>query len=175
LALLDEGVVTDAFNKKISCQNLFVIATSNAGAEYTRELVNGGIKGETLQKAVVDYIQKQGFFSPEFLNRFDGVVVFEPLKKEDLTKIARLQLEELKSELEKKNIYLEIDEGTCAKLAEDGYDPPFGARPMRRIIELVLGDLLGKAILKGEIQMGDRIKILPGAGKEEYKWEKISN
>jgi ATP-dependent Clp protease ATP-binding subunit ClpC len=171
LAMLDEGAITDAFGKRVSCSNLFVIATSNAGAEKIRELVS---QGEVdLQEKVTDYILKNNIFSPEFINRFDGVVVYEPLTREHLTKIARIQLSELANSLAKKNINLSFSEDAANKLAEDGYEPEFGARPMRRIIELSIGDLIGKALLSGEVKPGDSIAILPADGKGEFKWEKI--
>jgi len=173
LALLDEGQMTDAFGKKVICRHLFVIGTSNAGAEYIRKLVGKGIRGEAMQKEVVNYVLEQGVFTPEFLNRFDGVIVYEPLREEDLVKIAKLLLIELASNLKEQNIYLEITLDAAKKLAEDGYDPAFGARPMKRIINLILGDLIGKAILEGEIKEGDKIKIIPGKGKEEYSWQKV--
>ena len=75
--------------------------------------------------------------------------------------------------MKQKNIYLTVTEDAAKKLAADGYEPEFGARPMRRIIELVLGDLLGKAILADKIGPGDNIQIHPGAGKDEYRWEKV--
>jgi len=173
LTLLDEGYFTDAFGRKINCRNLFVIATSNAGAEKVRQLVSQGLSGEELQKEMLDYVQREGFFQPEFLNRFDGVVVFEPLKGEDLVKIAYLQMEDLRYSLKQKNIYLEITEDVCQKLAQDGYQPEYGARPMKRIIDLVLGDLISRAILNGEINSGDNFRIVPKQEVEEFAWEKI--
>ena len=172
LALLDEGSMTDAFGKKINGKNLFLIGTSNAGAEYIRQLVSRGTRADELQKKVLDYVLQKGIFSPEFLNRFDGVVVYEPLQMQHLVKIARILLEELAQNVRRKNVYLKITPEAVEKLAEDGYDPAFGARPMRRIIDLILGDLIGKAILKEEIKEGDKIKIVPGEAKEEYNWEK---
>jgi len=173
LALLDEGRITDAYGKEINCRHLFVIATSNAGAEYIRQLVSRGVRGEELQVKVIDYVQKKGIFSPEFLNRFDGVVVYEPLKREDLVKIARLLLEDLAKELAKRNVKLEVTLPVCQKLAQEGFNPAFGARPMRRIVELTLGDVLGRAILEGEIKSGDRIEVIPGKAKGEYHWRKL--
>lgn len=173
LALLDEGQITDAFGKKVIGKHLFVIGTSNAGAEYIRKLVEKGVRGENLQKQVVNYVLEEGVFTPEFLNRFDGVVVYEPLKEEDLIKIARLMLGELAINLKEQNIYLEVTDEAAQKLAVDGYDPAFGARPMKRIINLVLGDLIGKAILTDDIKEGDKIKIIPAKGKEDYSWQKI--
>ena len=172
LSLLDEGEMKDAFGKTIIGSHLFVIGTSNAGAEYIRQLVSRGVRGEELQTEVVNHVLEQGIFSPEFLNRFDGVIVYEPLKTEDLVKIARLQLEDLALNLKKKNIYLQVTDEVAQKLAEDGYDPAFGARPMKRIINLILGDLIGRAMLNKELKEGARIKIIPGEKKKEYHWEK---
>jgi ATP-dependent Clp protease ATP-binding subunit ClpC len=150
-----------------------VIATSNAGAEFIRECVKKGISGEELQNKVIEYVQKEKIFSPEFLNRFDGVVVFEPLKKETLVEIAKLMLDDFKKNLLQKNITVSFDEKVIEKIAEDGYNIEFGARPMRRIVELVLGDLIGKAIIENKIMPGDNIKITVDADKNEYIWTKI--
>ncbi len=173
LTILDEGYINDASGNKIVCRHLFVVATSNAGANFIREQISKGIKGEELQKSVIDFVQKQGIFSPEFLNRFDGVVVFEPIEEENLVKIAKLMLKDLQTNLLNKNINLELAEGLAEKVAQDGFNIEFGARPMRRVIDLVLGDLLGKAILENQIVSGDKIKLFPGKGKEEYGWEKV--
>ncbi|EKD62279.1 MAG: clp protease ATP binding subunit, partial [uncultured bacterium] len=174
LTLLDEGVITDAFGRKVNCRHLFVIGTSNAGAEFIRQLVSRGMDGEELQKTVIDHVQKERIFSPEFLNRFDGVVVYEPLKKTHLTQIAKLMLTDLGNTLKSRNITLDITEEACVKVAEDGYEPELGARPMRRVVDLVLGDLLGKAILSEEILPGDKIKIVPGNKSKDYSWEKVT-
>lgn len=172
LTLLDEGSITDAFGRLINCRHLFVIATSNAGAEYVRQLVGQKVSAEVLQKSVVDYVQKHNIFSPEFLNRYDGVVVFEPLTSDQLIKIANLQLQDLQKSLEQKNIHLEITPEVCQKLAADGFEPEFGARPMRRIIDISIGDILGRAILSNSIKSGDKICLVPDP-KDGYKLEKI--
>ena len=174
LTLLDEGFITDAFGEKIICRHLFVIATSNAAAGFVREQVAKGVKGEELQRQVFEHVLEEGFFSPEFLNRFDGVVVYGPLSGEHLVKIAHLQLSQLAESLKKKNIYLDVTNETAEKVAKDGYNPTQGARPMRRIIDIILGDLLGRAILTGELKSGDRVEIVPGLQKDEYSWEKMS-
>ena len=173
LTMLDEGYINDASGNKVICRHLFVIATSNAGAEFIRECVKKGISGEELQNKVIEYVQKEKIFSPEFLNRFDGVVVFEPLKKETLVEIAKLMLDDFKKNLLQKNITVSFDEKVIEKIAEDGYNIEFGARPMRRIVELVLGDLIGKAIIENKIMPGDNIKITVDADKNEYIWTKI--
>ena len=171
LTMLDEGYINDAGGDKVICRHLFVVATSNAGAIFVREQVKNGVTGVDLQKRVLEYIQKEGIFSPEFLNRFDGVVVFEPLMPENLKLIARLMLERFKHDLLKKNINLEFGDEVVEKLTNDGFDVEFGARPMRRIVELVLGDLIGVGILKNEIQAGDRIKL--GVSEDKFVIEKM--
>jgi len=160
LSLLDEGVITDAFGKKINCRHLFVIATSNAGSEYIREQVAAGISAENLQKQVTEYIQKEHIFTPEFLNRFDGVVIYEPLNQFQLVKIARLMLEELKANLQKRNFYLEITDSICQKIAAAGFSAESGARPMRRIIDITLGDVIGRAVLENRLQEGDKFELV---------------
>ena len=168
LSLLDEGSISDAFGKKIDCRHLFVIATSNAGAEFIRRQVKNQVSGEPLQKQVLEYIQTRGIFSPEFLNRFDGVVVYEPLTEDQLILIAGLLLDELKANLLQKNIVLEDSPQALAKLAREGYQPELGARPMRRIVDITLGDLFGKAILSGTLKPGDKTLLTAGPGTGEY-------
>jgi ATP-dependent Clp protease ATP-binding subunit ClpC len=173
LTLLDEGVITDAFGRKINGRHLFVIATTNAGAEHIRELVSKGIRGETLQKETIEHVLKEGVFSPEFLNRFDGVVVYEPLSHENLVKISKLILEDLGRSLAKKDIELVVRDDTAEKLAREGFDPAFGARPIRRIVDLHIADIIGKAILEDKIKIGDKISIFPTDKKLEFYLEKI--
>lgn len=173
LSLLDEGVFTDSFGNKVVCRNLFVIGTSNAGAEYIRQLVNSGVYGEDLQNKVVDYVLRENLFAPEFLNRFDGVVVFNPLSQENLIKIARMMLEELAQNLKLKGMIIEVSDEAVNKLASDGYDPAFGARPMRRIINVILGDLFGKAILSGEIKSGDSVRLLVDEDKNTFRIQRV--
>jgi ATP-dependent Clp protease ATP-binding subunit ClpA len=118
---------------------------------------------------------KSNIFSPEFINRFDGVVVYEPLSEDHLLEIARLQLKILSQSLIEKDIILEFDEEAIKKIAREGYDPAFGARPMKRIIEIYLGDLIGKAVLEGQIGPGDKIRVLAGSGKNEFKYQKLNS
>ena len=172
LALLDEGVITDAFGKRIIGRHLFVIGTSNAGAEFIRQSVQKGMSGEDLQKEVLNYVMEKELFSPEFINRFDGAVVYEPLKHEHLVKIAKLMIEDLAKNLKNRGIQLSAAEEAYEKLATDGYEPAFGARPMRRLVNINLGDLISKAILSGKVKEGDRIRLIPGGKKGEFLYEK---
>lgn len=174
LALLDEGHITDAFGKNVSASHAFVIATSNAGSEYIREAVKTQTSKEVLQKNVLDHILSDRVFSPEFLNRFDGVVVYEPLTEEHLRAIAVLQLKKLAAQMKEKGVVLNFSDNVYEKVVHDGYDPALGARPMRRTIELALGDFIAKALLKGEIREGDSIQISADGGPSGFVWEKKS-
>ncbi|KKQ25201.1 MAG: hypothetical protein US39_C0010G0029 [Microgenomates group bacterium GW2011_GWC1_37_12b] len=169
LTVLDEGYITDAFGKRVGAGNLFIIGTSNAAAEYIRKLVGSGIRGEELQKSVVNFVLENAIFTPELLNRFDGVIVYEPLEGPELKKVAKLILDKYAKNLKNKGIILNVTDSLIEKLATDGYDPAFGARPMRRIVDLVISDLIGKEMISGNVADGDSIDIIPGSGKEEYK------
>jgi ATP-dependent Clp protease ATP-binding subunit ClpA len=173
LTLFDEGYIMDAFGRKIDCRNVFIIATSNAGSELIRELVTTGIYGDELQQQVLEHVLRERIFSPEFINRFDGVVVYEPLSFQDLMQIATIHLKDLKQRMSEKNIHLEFHEYLTSKIAEDGYDPIFGARPMRRIVDMVIGDLISQALLSDNIHPGDKVQITPGREKHEYFIERL--
>jgi ATP-dependent Clp protease ATP-binding subunit ClpC len=165
LSMLDEGKITDAFGRQVNCSHLFIVATSNAGAEFIRTIVEQGVKGGQLQKQVMNRVMEERIFSPEFINRFDGAIVYEPLTKDNLLKIADYQLSELKHNLKEKNIFVDFDQSVVEKVVADGYDPAFGARPMRRVIELQLGDMIGRGILSGEIKEGKKVNISCQEGK----------
>ncbi len=173
LTLLDEGYLTDVYNKKIKCSNLFVIATSNAAAEFIRQSVAQGITGEGLQQRALEYIQQNNIFVPELLNRFDGVVVFEPLTNDNLQSVTKLMLQKLQQNLKSKNIFMEYDEFVVKKLVDENYDPTLGARPIRRAIDLVLSDIISRPILNNQITGGDKINITAGTVKNEYIVNKI--
>ena len=112
---------------------------------------------------------ENAIFTPELLNRFDGVIVYEPLEGPELKKVAKLILDKYAKNLKNKGIILNVTDSLIEKLATDGYDPAFGARPMRRIVDLVISDLIGKEMISGNVADGDSIDIIPGSGKEEYK------
>ncbi len=156
LQILDEGFLTDAFGKKVSFDNIIIIATSNAGAEYIREQVKGGKPPQSRQ--LVNYILEKGIFSPELVNRFDGVIVYTPLTKEEAVAVTNLMLTALAKKLkETKNITLEITPELCAKVAEKGYDQEFGARPIRRLIQDKIEDPIAKMIIDGTAKNGSKI------------------
>jgi len=112
-----------------------------------------------LEKEVIDYVQKQGIFSPEFINRFDAVVIYKPLTREHLVKIARLMLKKLNKRLKAKDISVKVTDNLVARVVELGYDPAFGARPMNRVIQDKIEDQIAQKILRGELKKGQEIEI----------------
>jgi len=154
LQVLDEGYFTDGMGSRVSFQNSIIIATSNAGANLIREGVTAGKTTEPLKAELLNYLQQQGIYKPEFLNRFDGTIVFKPLTKEELMKIAGLMFESTCAGLKQKGYIIQIEMPALAKLVEWGYQPEFGARPMRRVFQDKLESMLAKKILEGTVQKG---------------------
>jgi ATP-dependent Clp protease ATP-binding subunit ClpC len=156
LQILDEGWLTDAFGKKINFRNLIIIATSNAGSDFIKEAVDANMKSEELQEKLVDHIIKGGIFRPEFLNRFEGVIFFHPLEKEETMKVAELQLEKYAARLKKaENINIQFDPRITSYVIDKGYERKFGARSIDRFIQDKIGDKIVKKIISGEIKKGD--------------------
>ncbi|OGZ35481.1 MAG: hypothetical protein A3A94_00880 [Candidatus Portnoybacteria bacterium RIFCSPLOWO2_01_FULL_43_11] len=168
LELLDEGRMRDALGRVVSFRNTIIIATSNAGAELIRTSIKEGKDLLQIKAQILDALQSEGVFKPEFLNRFDAVVLFKPLSQEHLLSIAQLMLESLNKRLEKEHeSVLVITQELKQKIVELGYDPVYGARPMRRVIQDKIENQIAKKILKGELKKGERIIIKPeglGAG-----------
>lgn len=164
LQVLDEGFLTDAFGKKVSFANVIIIATSNAGAEFIREQLSKQgrslttVQGPALSKILVDHILKQGLFSPELINRFDGTVVYKPLTQEQVVSVTQLMLNSVAKGLkESKNISLEITPALTAKVAQMGFNAEFGARPIRRLIQDKIEDGIAKLIIDGSAKSGSNI------------------
>ena len=161
LQVLDEGWITDGLGRKIDFKNTIVIATSNAGAEMIRQMVREGKDEAALKRELQDYVLKEGIFRPEFVNRFDGVVVFKPLSKQNLLDIAHLQLIKLAKNLADKGIKMEITKELKEKIVELSYSPQFGAREMKRVLQNNIEDTLAKAMLSDELKRGSRLTIDP--------------
>jgi ATP-dependent Clp protease ATP-binding subunit ClpC len=172
LVMIDEGYFTDAFGKKVDCRNLIIIGTSNAGTELIREKLSQkhdpGSKKKTIQdrenmdkleREVVDYVQRKGIFSPEFINRFDAVVIYRPLTHENLLEIAKLMLANLNKRLKKKDLSIKITDKLLEKVVKLGYDPAFGARPMNRVIQDKIEDQIAQKLLRGELRKGEEVEI----------------
>ena len=169
LQILDDGRLTDSQGRTVDFKNTVLIMTSNLGSQA---LVAGmeGKKGldEAARQQVMDALRAH--FRPEFLNRVDEVVIFEPLKKSDLHHIVDIQLGRLRKLLEDRKLTLEMTEAAKAFLGEHGYDPVYGARPLKRAIQKYLQDPLAMKVLSGEYQPGDTVSV--DAGKGELRFSK---
>ncbi|MFC1629667.1 AAA family ATPase [Patescibacteria group bacterium] len=161
LQVLDEGHLTDGVGRRVDFKNSIIIATSNAGYKIIlkalrEKAVWSGVKAELL-----DYLFEKAIFRPEFINRFDAVVVFKPLNKENLLDISGLMLKKLEKNLEEKGIEFVITKPLKEKIVELGYDPTFGARHMKRVIQNKIENVLALSLLSGELKKGDRVEIDP--------------
>jgi ATP-dependent Clp protease ATP-binding subunit ClpC len=160
LTVLDEGYLTDSWGRKINFSDTVIIGTSNAGASLIWEDIQKDKNLDLVKEDLLRHFLDQNIFRPEFLNRFDSVVIFKPLTAENLRSIARLKLEKLRASLkEAKKIDLLISEDLILKVAELGYEPAFGARAMNRVIRDRVENALAKAILAQEIDRGDRVEV----------------
>ncbi|MCK5075557.1 MAG: ATP-dependent Clp protease ATP-binding subunit, partial [Calditrichia bacterium] len=180
LQVLDEGHVTDSLGRKIDFRNTILIMTSNVGTRDIQKnvkigfLQNKGDKDET-DKVIKDKIFKEmkRIFNPEFLNRLDDMVVFHQLGKKEIIKIVDLALDDLRLRLDEKNLELQLTENVKKFLAEKGYDPVLGARPLRRTLQKYIEDPLADEILRGYFSDGDIVKIR--LKKNEFVFEKQEN
>ena len=159
LQLLDEGVLRDQKNREVSFRDTIVLATSNAGADRIRELIDDGHDIAKLKDELTNELIANGEFKPEFLNRFDEICVFKPLSKEDLGKIFDLILKGVNKTLEPQKITVEVDDDAKDFMVEKGYDPKLGARPMRRVVQSYVENILAKAMLAGNLGAGGNLRI----------------
>ena len=159
LQVLDEGWLTDGLGRKVDFKNTIIIATSNAGAEFIRQSVQQGRDLASMKDELVDNLLEQGIYRPEFINRFDSVVIFAPLSRENLLAISHLQLKKLADNLKDKGIKLEITEDLKQKIVELSYKPEFGAREMKRVIQDKVENVLANAMLAGELKRGSKVIV----------------
>ncbi len=158
LQVFDEGFLTNNHGKKVSFKNAIIIATSNAGTELLREKEQNS--QNVTKKELVDYLLRNNLFSPELVNRFDDVIVFRFLTQDEVKQIAQLMLgESFKKLLEDHQIKISFDETVTSKIAEDAYNPEFGARNIRRYIEDSIESFLSKKILGGEVNKGSEVML----------------
>lgn len=162
LQLLDEGVLRDINNREISFRDAIIIATSNAGADRIRELIDQGEKIEEHETQLVNELIDSKQFRPEFLNRFDEIVIFRPLTQDELVQVVSLIVDGINKTLAHQKIIVEVDDGAKQKLASIGYDPRLGARPMRRVVQRSVESLIAKRMIEGSVNPGDIIQITEG-------------
>ncbi|RIL05950.1 MAG: type VI secretion system ATPase TssH, partial [Proteobacteria bacterium] len=158
LQILDDGRVTDAQGRTVDFKNTVIIMTSNIGSPHLLEGITG--KGE-IKESARDAVMRElrGAFRPEFLNRIDEIVLFKPLTLKEITEIVELQLNEIRKRLRDRNITLEITPKAKEHVANAGYDPVYGARPLKRFLQRELETRIGRALIADEVQDGATITI----------------
>ncbi|MGO1183129.1 MAG: ATP-dependent chaperone ClpB [Micrococcaceae bacterium] len=161
LQVLDDGRLTDGQGRTVDFRNVILILTSNLGSQF---LVEPNLSPEEKSAAVDKVVQSA--FKPEFLNRLDDIIHFDALGVEDLTRIVDLQVQVLADRLTERRLSLEVTDAAKEWLALTGYDPAYGARPLRRLIQREIGDQLAKALLRGDIQDGDTVRVDRDSAKD---------
>jgi ATP-dependent Clp protease ATP-binding subunit ClpC len=159
LQLLDEGILRDIKNREVSFRDAIVIATSNAGANRIREYIERGYKLQDFEQKLLDELINDKQFKPEFLNRFDEIVVFRPLEKPELIQVVDLILAGVNKEMALQKVSVNVTEDAKELLVDKGYDPRLGARPMRRVVQRAVENLVAKQMLSGSVPPGTVIEV----------------
>ena len=154
LQVLDDGRLTDGQGRTVDFKNTVVIMTSNVGSQ---SILDPGMSEDKKQQAVTAALRDH--FRPEFLNRIDEVVIFNSLGEGQIAGIVKVQLELVRERLKAKKIQIDFDDKAIAMLAKKGYDPIYGARPLKRVIQTELLNPLSKEIIGGKVKSGDNVKV----------------
>ena len=168
LQVMDDGRLTDGDGNTVDFTNSIIIATSNAGSNYIQDEIGKGTPLEEIKNFLINQ-QLNQIMRPELINRFDGIIVFKPLSEDDTAEITRLMLADVRQMLKNKGIELEASEQGMRRLAQLGYDPKFGARPLRRLIQERIEDEIAKKILSKELNRRDTVVINDQAEVEVKK------
>lgn len=166
LQVFDDGRLTDAAGRTVDFTNTILIATSNAGSDYIQQAMRAG---EPIEQVKVNLLEEKlrGVYRPELLNRFDGVIVFSPLTREEIIEITKRMVANVAKRLEAKGIHFRADDAVIAVLAQKGYDPLFGARPLRRLVQEEVDNAIAEALLRGEAGRRDTIVLETGGIRVE--------
>ncbi|MCH8075353.1 MAG: AAA family ATPase, partial [SAR324 cluster bacterium] len=167
LQILDDGRLTDAQGRTVDFKNTVILLTSNLGSHHILAFEGQDERHEEMKAQVLEEVNRA--FRPEFLNRLDDLVVFHSLRANQMGAIVDIQLRQLTARLAERRITLELSGGARDLLAEKGFDPQFGARPLKRAIQRELANPLGKAIVKGEIREGDGVLVEAEGGRLTFK------
>ncbi|MGJ8632671.1 MAG: ATP-dependent Clp protease ATP-binding subunit [Luteolibacter sp.] len=177
LQILEEGTVTDSLGRKVDFRNTIIIMTSNVGASTIKRQSSLGFGAmnadesdfEGMKEKILE--ESKRYFKPEFLNRLDDLVVFHMLEKKDLNKIVSLEVSKLVKRLKEKEIDMVLTDEATELLSEKGFDPNYGARPMRRAVERYLEDPLAEALLRGTVKSGDMVRVIRKEGTEDLEFD----
>jgi ATP-dependent Clp protease ATP-binding subunit ClpB len=169
LQILDAGRLTDAQGRTVNFRNTVIIMTSNIGSVHLLDALSESseIPEETRVRVLEEL---RTYFRPEFLNRVDDIVLFKPLTLEEIERIVDLQIDELRQRLAERRMTLELTEEARALIAREGYDPVYGARPLRRFIQHEVETRIARALLSGEVQEGSTIELVVVGGELEVRW-----
>ncbi|MEX2014422.1 MAG: ATP-dependent Clp protease ATP-binding subunit [Candidatus Saccharimonadales bacterium] len=159
LQMLDEGFMSDSNNKKVSFKDAIIIATSNAGADEIRRMIDAGEDIVKLQSKLVDLVIERNIFAPEFVNRFDEVVVFKPLTPDELVRVIDLIIAGINKTLDKQKVKVEVSDEAKQWLVDKGYDAKLGARPMRRVAQKYIENIVAKKLLDNTTVSGGVISL----------------
>ena len=161
--MLDDGRITDGQGRTVDFKNTVIIMTSNIGSQFIME--ESTTEGRT--RLVMDALRQH--FRPEFLNRVDEIIIFDRLSEEDLKKIVEIQLHRLTKRLEQQKITLQLSDAAKALIAREGYDPVYGARPLKRAIQKEILDPLSLDILEGKFHEGQTIRVDERSGRLSFE------
>jgi ATP-dependent Clp protease ATP-binding subunit ClpB len=159
LQVLDDGILTDGHGRTVDFKQTLIILTSNLGTQSLSQLPDGADAVDA-KRNVMDAVRAH--FRPEFLNRLDETIIFDRLAREDMAGIVEIQMRSLDKRLAGRNITLDLDDGALKWLADEGYDPVFGARPLKRVIQRALQDQLAEMILAGDVMDGASVSVSAG-------------
>jgi ATP-dependent Clp protease ATP-binding subunit ClpB len=157
LQVLDDGRLSDSHGHTVDFTNTIIVMTSNMGSQAIQEITREGGRETEIREAVMDIVRTH--FLPEFLNRVDEVLIFRPLSRQDIHKIVGLQVKKLKKQLAERGIEVEVTDSAIDAIALEGYDPVYGARPLKRVIQQRVQNPLAVQLLKQEIVEGSRVRI----------------
>jgi ATP-dependent Clp protease ATP-binding subunit ClpB len=160
LQVLDDGILTDGQGRRVDFKQTLIVLTSNLGSQALSQLPDGADAAQA-KRDVMGAVRTH--FRPEFLNRLDDQIIFDRLTRADMDGIVTIQLKRLERRLADRKIMLEMDEGAMSWLADEGYDPVFGARPLKRVIQRALQDPLAEMLLAGEVMDGDTVHVTAGS------------
>jgi ATP-dependent Clp protease ATP-binding subunit ClpC len=178
LQILEDGRLTDGQGRIVDFKNTVIVMTSNAGASTLKKQRTLGFGSadnaektyESMKESVMGELKQ--IFRPEFLNRVDEIIVFHSLEENDILAIAKLMLNAVAKRLEERGVSLDIDDSAVKLLAKSGFDPQYGARPLRRAIQRMVEDSLSEELLSGAIHMGEKVRV--SADGEQLKFTPVS-
>lgn len=169
LQVLDDGRLTDSHGRVVDFKNTVIIMTSNLGSHKIQEMA--GDEYEEIKSAVMDSVSQH--FRPEFINRIDEIVVFHPLGQAQMAGIAEIQLQRLRDRLRERELDIELSDDAMSQLVNVGYDPVYGARPLKRAIQQEIENPLSLKLLAGDFVAGDIINVLVDESTGKLKFEKL--